>query len=110
MDMPNGGDITLGMKALGYFGLSGFGIWFLSKIIPQFTAARTEAVADGAQSTLITGLISRIDALEKAQSDAMKEFDEERKRRLDAESQVAALTTRISRLEQQLRDLGHDPK
>lgn len=85
-------------------------LYAASLIIPKMFSARTDTAEETARTSLISGLSSRIDALEKAQADQMAQFDAERKRRLDAESQVAALSARISRLEQQLRDLGHTPQ
>lgn len=85
-------------------------LYAASLIIPKMFSARTDTAEETARTSLISGLSARIDALEKAQADAMKQFDDERQRRLDAEAKVAALSTRIGKLEQQLRDLGHTPQ
>lgn len=85
-------------------------LYAASLIIPKMFSARTDTAEETARTSLIAGLSARIDALEKAQADHMKAFDDERQRRLDAESKVSALTARVAQLEAQLRTLGHTPQ
>lgn len=99
------------LTAVAKFGvLPAIALYGLSVFIPRAFSARTDVAEETARSTLIAGLSTRIDALEKAQAEHMQAFDAERQRRLDAESKVAALTARVAQLETQLRNLGHDPK
>lgn len=102
--------ISTGMKVIGYGGVASFGIWVASKLVSQFSMTRSDVADDGARAALVNGLSARVDALEKAQAQAMAQFDAERQRRLDAEATVAKLSLRVAVLEAQLRNLGHDPQ
>ena len=89
--------------------LPGAVLYLASLIIPKALEARTGVAAATARTDVIDMLTDRVAKLEKGQEEAWAAHEEERKRRIAAEDEVAVLKRRVASLEDQLRALGHPP-
>lgn len=89
---------------------AGGAAWAVSIAIKKWSETRTGVASDGAATSVIDMLATRVTALEGAVDRAREEFDKERRMRIDAEDKVASLMRRVVALEAKLRELGHDPE
>ncbi|HPG95115.1 MAG TPA: hypothetical protein PLR28_11215 [Dokdonella sp.] len=103
-------DMTLTDLALQYGPIAAIAIYAGSLALQKFFAGREGMAESGARVDVIDMLSARVKALEESQQAAQRAFDEERVRRMKAEDDVALLKYRVSSLETQLRDLGHEPR
>lgn len=85
-------------------------IYAASIAITKFFASREGVIESSARVDVIDMLTARVKALEESQTSYQRQFEEERRARMKAEDNVATLTRRVSMLESQLRDLGHEPR
>lgn len=95
------------LDAIAKWGLlPALALFALSKLVPMLASARSEAVGESARADIIAQLSVRIDALEAGQRAAWNAHETERKMRISAEDQVAALQRRVSALEAKVIALG----
>ncbi len=106
-----GGLIGAVFAAVGGLGLGG------SLLLRQFFKTRAGIADDNASAAASGATTSAIKLLsEQLQEQAAKlealeiKFEDERGKRRAAEDRVSELTAKVTRLEQQLRMLGHDPQ
>lgn len=100
-------DLSNFVAKLGVF--AGGTAWAISLAIRKWAETRTDMAGAGAKVDIIDMLATRVRSLEDTVERVRKEFDSERKLRMDAEGRVFALMQQVAVLEAKLRSLGHDP-
>lgn len=103
-------DVSVTDLALQYGPIVALVIYAASIAITKFFAGREGMSESGARVDVIEMLTARVRALEESQTLYQRQFEEERKKRMQAEDAVALLNRRVSTLEAQLRELGHEPR
>lgn len=98
----------------GVYGALVLGVLFgLSKILPQIVQSWFSTQLGAADAVARTDIIETMNAQIARLTESMRALEarneDERKRRIAAEDQVATLTRRVATLEDQIRQLGHTP-
>ncbi|MGH8121450.1 MAG: hypothetical protein ACREPT_01620 [Rudaea sp.] len=95
-------------------GVAIYGISYLAtrlfRMRPEIATANLQAASTNTQIDMVELLTARVFSLEAAQARVWNEFDEERRKRSEAEGKVLNLTRRVGVLEAQIRELGHEPR
>lgn len=102
------------LTKFGVFGsifiLAMFGISkALPSILQSFFSSRLQTADATARTDIIEMQGKQLEELAAQIHTVQAMFDDEIKRRRDAEDKVAMLTRRVASLEDQLRKLGHEP-
>jgi hypothetical protein len=103
-------DVSVTELALKYGPIAALAIYAASIAITKFFSGREGVTESSARVDVIDMLTARVRMLEESQTTYQRQFEEERQSRMRAEDNVATLTRRVSTLEAQLRDLGHEPR
>lgn len=103
-------DVSVTDLILKFGPIAALAIYAASIAVTKFFAGREGVIESSARVDVIDMLTARVRALEESQTASQRQFEEERRRRMKAEDDVATLSRRVSTLEAQLRDLGHEPR
>lgn len=100
----------LGLLVAKYGVLAGAAAYVASLAIKKWANTKEVTSESGAITNVIDLLSTRVTALEAAVTNAQHSFDIERAARIAAEAKVADLQIKVTRLEAQIKTLGHEPK